>query len=110
MEWHGGVAPTMAARRRGSAAWQRVRRMAFERDRRLNARCWICGAPIDYSLGLSKRSGTPWAYEPDHYLDVSRHPDLEYDIGNLRPAHSKCNRARGKRASTHELGKPSRNW
>ena len=67
--------------RRGSAAWQRLRRMAFERDRALKAPCWICGRPIDYSLGLSKRSGTPWAYEPDHYLDVSRHPELPRLVG-----------------------------
>lgn len=96
--------------RRGSAAWQRLRRMAFERDRALDEPCWICGRKIDYSLGLSKRSGTPWAYEPDHYLDVSRHPELEYELTNLRPAHCKCNRARGKRAGIHELGSPSRNW
>lgn len=96
--------------RRGSAAWRRVRRQAFERDRALGEPCWICGRPIDYSLGLSRRSGTPFAYEPDHYLDVSRHPELEYELGNLRAAHSKCNRSRGKRAGTHELGVPSRRW
>lgn len=100
----------MTSRRRGGAAWERVRRMAFERDRATQEHCWICGGRIDYSLGLSKRDGTPWAYEPDHWLDVSRHPDLEYELSNVRPAHCRCNRARGKRAGTHELGKPSRRW
>ncbi|WP_072500613.1 HNH endonuclease [Olsenella phocaeensis] len=96
--------------RRGSAAWERVRRAAFARDKELGARCWICGRRIDYSLGLSSRTGTPDAYEPDHYLDVSRHPELEYELSNIRPSHCRCNRARGKRASTKPLGIASREW
>lgn len=46
----------------------------------------------------------------DHYLPVSRHPELEYDIGNVRPSHRKCNRSRKAKAGIDMLGEPSRVW
>lgn len=100
-------------KRRGGTRWNVVKRQAFERDRAANAPCWICVAEgaedpsIDYSLGYSTG---PRAYEADHYVTVHDHPELEYDLANIRPAHQSCNRRRGKRAAITQLGKPSRNW
>lgn len=94
-------------RRRGSARWLKARARAFDRDRRSGARCWICGQPIDYSLGVSTCDE---AWEADHYLPVSRHPELEYDVTNVRPSHRKCNRSRKAKAGMDALGRPSRVW
>lgn len=99
-------------KRRGGTRWLHVRRQAFERDRAANAGCWICAAEgrdptIDYSLGYSTG---PMAYEADHYVPVADHPELEYDLTNIRPAHQRCNRRRNDRASMNVLGAPSRDW
>ena len=94
-------------RRRGGTRWTVTKRRAFDRDRAAGAVCWICGEPIDYDLGYS--SG-PMAYEADHYIPVADHPELEYDLGNIRASHQHCNRARQKRASIDLLGSPSRDW
>lgn len=94
-------------KRRGGKRWLDTRDRAFRRDRSANAVCWICGQPIDYSLGISSCRD---AYEADHYIDISRHPELEYDLGNIRPSHMRCNRSRQTKANIDLLGKPSRNW
>lgn len=99
-------------RRRGGARWVHIRMLAFRRDRAASAPCWICQAEgrdpaIDYSLPIS---GGPLAWEADHYIPVDDHPELEYDLGNIRASHVSCNRARGKRAGIDLLGKRSRDW
>lgn len=96
-----------ARRRRGGSRWLKARARAFERDKAASARCWICGQPIDYSLGMSTCDE---AWEADHWLVVSRHPELEYDVSNLRPSHRKCNRSRKAKAGIDMLGVPSRVW
>lgn len=77
----------------------------------VGARCWICGERIDYSAPF----GSAWAWEPDHYVSVNERPDLAYDLANLRPSHSRCNRQRhdgksAKRPRANDLGAPSRAW
>ena len=94
-------------KRRGGARWTRTKMQAFRRDRAALACCWICGGSIDYSLGYSTCDE---AYEADHYIPVDDHPELEYDLGNIRPSHRSCNRSRQKRASINLLGTPSRDW
>lgn len=94
-------------KRRGSTRWLRIRRQAFERDRATGAPCWICLKPIDYSLGYSTCDE---AYEADHYIPVDDHPEMEYDLTNIRASHRTCNRARHKRAGISLLGTPSRDW
>lgn len=101
----------MATQRDKSTRWRRVREAAYERDRSANAPCWICGKPIDYRAP----SGTPDAWEPDHYLPVCDYPEHQLDLANIRPSHASCNRARGsldraakQRAQT--LGERSRDW
>jgi hypothetical protein len=53
------------------------------------AECWLCGHDIDYSI----RSG-PRAFELDHCLPVSSHPELALEPSNFKPAHAVCNRRR----------------
>lgn len=91
---------------RSSTRWQQLRRNLYERDRRANAPCWICGQQIDYRAP----SGTPDAWEPDHVLPVATHPDLAYDPGNIRPAHCSCNRSRGSSGAGGGIGRTTRDW
>lgn len=97
-----------SGKRRGGTRWKLVRDRAFRRDAAKQAPCWICGRPIDYAA----KPGEPYAWEPDHYLPVSRYPELEYDIDNIRPAHSSCNRRRkdSKGSGKESLGTQSRRW
>ena len=99
-------------KRRGGKRWERTRALAFARDRRANAPCWICvmegrDPTIDYSLPISS---APRAWEADHYIPLDDRPDLEYDLGNIRASHLSCNRSRQKRAAITLLGNPSRDW
>jgi 5-methylcytosine-specific restriction endonuclease McrA len=59
--------------------------------------CWICGGPGADSI--------------DHVLPVSLYPELEMELGNLRPAHLRCNIAKGNRPIQTKRYEPkSRNW
>lgn len=97
----------MPTKRRRGRRWDRTKAQAFARDRAADAPCWICGGAIDYTLAPSS-CGAAW--EADHYLPLDDHPELEYDLGNIRASHARCNRSRGKRAGIHMLGEPSRVW
>lgn len=55
-----------------------------------NEACWRCNLPIDYDA----EPETSNAFEADHYWPRDTHPHLAYDITNLRPSHSSCNRSR----------------
>lgn len=91
--------------------WTKVRKRAFERDKRQHAPCGICGRPIDYNLGMSSlKDYNPNAYEPDHILPVDRHPELELDLVNIQAAHAGCNRSKKNRAGINLLGIPSEDW
>lgn len=92
---------------RWTAAWRRLRRQCFERDRAKSAPCHICGQRIDYSLGYSTGRD---AYEADHLVDVSNHPELALLPENVGASHQRCNRARGKKAGIDNLGNRSRDW
>lgn len=78
--------------------------------------CCRCGQRIDYSLPyVDPETGLPDpnAKSVDHYPH-SRfdRPDLAEDLGNLQPAHLRCNQSAGARASTpaYDLGITSRDW
>ena len=94
-------------KRRGGKRWLDTRARAFRRDRDAGAVCWICGQPIDYSIGISTG---PDAYEADHYIPIDKHPELEFDLGNIRASHMHCNRSRQTRAAIDTLGNTSRDW
>jgi 5-methylcytosine-specific restriction endonuclease McrA len=50
--------------------------------------CWLCGEPIDYDAP----AGSPDAFEADHAIPLA-HGGSDV-LGNLRPAHHRCNRGR----------------
>lgn len=91
-----------------SSRWGTIRKMAYERDRKLNAPCWWCGQAINY---IVKPSSEPDAYEGDHKIPVSKRPDLELDLNNVMPSHRRCNRSRGDGTNgENSLGMQSRIW
>lgn len=90
-----------------SSRWHKVRRMAWDRDRHARAVCHICGEPIDYSLTPST---APLAWEPDHLFPFSKAPELELDLNNIAPSHTRCNRQRGNGFNDGALGQRSRIW
>ena len=91
-----------------STRWPYVRRMAWDRDRKARALCWICGQPIDYTLEPSS-ADTSW--EPDHVQPVHMRPDLELDLNNIKASHRACNRSRGDGTNGNNcLGQQSRIW
>lgn len=94
------------AKRRGGAQWQAVRTSAYRRDLKQNAVCWICGQPIDYQA----KPGTPDAWEPDHVKPVSKYPELEFSLSNIRASHCSCNRSRGDGTGADKIGATSREW
>ena len=88
--------------------WPYVRKMAWDRDRKIKAVCHICGQPIDYSI---PPSSAPNSYEPDHIVPVSKDPGRELDLANIAPSHMRCNRARGTLSpKMNDLGQRSRIW
>lgn len=91
-----------------STRWPYVRKLAWDRDRKARAVCHICGQPIRYDL---KPSSHPESWEPDHVLPVSKYPELELDLKNIKASHMSCNRARGD-DSYHvvDIGMQSRVW
>jgi len=91
-----------------SGYWPRVRRLAWDRDRKARAVCHICGMPIDYT---ARPSTTPESWEPDHVIPVSKAPERELDLDNVAAAHLRCNRARGDGTNgENDLGMRSRIW
>lgn len=92
---------------RDTPAWRRMRLACFKRDRAADAPCHLCGQPIDYSLAPSS---TPDAWEPDHILTVSTHPELAEVPENIAASHRRCNRSRRNKAGITNLGRPSREW
>lgn len=61
-----------------------------KRLKRKRLPCHICGQPIDYTLPMLD----PMAFQLDHVLPVSVHPDLEHDPSNHAASHRKCNRTK----------------
>ena len=94
-------------RSKNTSKWERIRKLAWDRDRHSRAVCHICGEPIDYSL---KPSSAPLAYEPDHIVPYAINPDLELDLNNIAASHMRCNRQRGKGTGDMALGRKSRIW
>lgn len=88
--------------RRGREARAAYRAECEER----NAPCWLCGQPIDYGA----ISGTPNAFELDHRLPRADYPELTFEPSNFAPAHSSCNRARGKKDVPLPLGPLTAAW
>lgn len=91
-----------------SGLWPRVRRQAWDRDRKARAVCHICGMAIDYTAAPST---LPDSWEPDHLAPVSKAPEAELDLNNIAASHRRCNRARGDGTNgENDLGMRSRVW
>ena len=89
-----------------SSQWGYIRKLAWERDRKNQSVCGICGQPIDYSLAPSSCED---AWEPDHIIAFSKDKTLELDLNNVRASHRRCNRARCSK-DVIDLGPQSRIW
>lgn len=86
--------------KRNSYQDRKWREACFQRDRMINARCWRCKQPIDYSRKQANSADPdqvydPEAYEPDHEKSYHSHPQLRYVISNGKPCHARCNRHAG---------------
>lgn len=91
-----------------ASRWKYIRKLAFERDRKAQAVCHICGQPINYYLEPSSCAD---AYEPDHVIPVKKCPELELDLGNIKASHARCNRSRGDGTNGENIiGIQSRIW
>ena len=93
-------------RSKNTSRWQKVRRMACDRDRRARAVCHICGERIDYSRPASS---APLSWEPDHIVPYVKAPELELDLNNIAASHMRCNRQRGD-GKASDVGRRSRIW
>ena len=91
-----------------SSRFMKASRTAFFRHgAETSAPCWICGQAIDYD---ATPNTTDDSHSLDHYRPVSLFPDLEEDPSNYRHSHTSCNRKRGNKMPTGEIGKQSRIW
>ena len=91
-----------------SGKWAKVRRLAWDRDRKAKSPCHICKQAIDYSL---PPSSYPNSWEPDHVIPVAVRPELELDLANIKASHMRCNRARGDGTNGENIiGMQSRIW
>lgn len=94
-----------------SSAWQKLRDTFRRSCAAEDAPCWICRQRIDYSIRNQRgERPNPDAFEADHLYPRATHPELALDPANLRPAHIRCNRSRGKNIVTDDLGPLSRPW
>jgi 5-methylcytosine-specific restriction endonuclease McrA len=94
--------------RQGKPWWTaRAQRLKTARDD--NEPCGICHLPLDYRRVVDggPQPHTPEAVVIDHITPL-QHGGDPLDQANLRPAHSRCNIARGNR-TRHAVGtEPSR--
>lgn len=75
-----------------------ARRKLKARLKAIGAPCWLCGKPIDYSLGMviidGKLRPHPMSFVIDEVVPVC-FGGSPIDIDNCRPAHWICNARRG---------------
>jgi 5-methylcytosine-specific restriction endonuclease McrA len=72
-------------------AWRVVKAKFRKHCQEVDERCWICDQQINYEANWRE----PTAFESDHAKPIKTHPHLALVMGNLRPSHQSCNRARG---------------
>lgn len=84
-------------------------RRLCDQQRAMQYPCWICGRDIAYDITGPDASKHPLGFTLDHFLPVSKRPDLLLDPANARSAHRRCNSARGNRMAVKTAG-ASRRW
>lgn len=67
----------------------RAKRAKLQRD---NDTCWLCGGPIH----PDHKYPHPLSFSADHVTPVSKGG---HNLGELKPAHLKCNQGRGNRVA-----------
>lgn len=98
---------------RTTKKWKQVRERCYNRDRKRNAKCWICGGTINYRASNDPTSPyySPNAWEGDHKISCIKHPEFAFDELNIFPSHASCNRSRGDKDYTGDgLGDTSCQW
>lgn len=88
------------ARNKNGAARRKLRRWLKAQGRP----CWICGAPIDYSLP----AGHPFSFEVDELVPISKGGN-PLDKRNVDAAHRICNQRRGNKSVDEVLRMQHRN-
>lgn len=83
-----------------------LRRQHQQQYAAANAKCWLCGQPIDYT----RPAHHPDALDIDHVHPRSTHPELSLDPANLRPSHVSCNRSKREGLPAPALGSLSEAW
>ena len=96
-----------------------ARRKLVKRLKASGEPCWLCGKPIDLSLGMvtdprtGKRRPHPMSFVVDEVVPVSQ-GGSPIDPENCRPAHWICNARRGDgtraKAKTKPLPLPFDDW
>jgi len=69
--------------------------------------CALCGQPIKYD---ALDPNDPLAFTVDHKLSRELYPQLAEELGNLQPAHKKCNSAKHTGPAKPGLGSTSASW
>jgi len=69
--------------------WMQTRREWIRQNKDTEYKCYLCGRRLDETtLTL------------DHVKSRSRHPELRYELSNLRPCCAQCNENKGSRDIT----------
>ncbi len=97
----------VGGKRQSTRSFKRHRAEFFDRCRAEDARCWLCGQAIDYSVDPGT---TDDSLTLDHMQPVDRRPDLQDDPANFAPAHRSCNIRRGARDPHEPIGMRTRDW
>ena len=93
--------------RKTTRQFEKDKTVFFDKCKKHNAACWLCGMPIDYTAA---KNTTDDSYNLDHLYPVSKRPDLQFDPAGFRPSHTSCNRLRGNKDPHEPLGILSRQW
>lgn len=73
--------------------WQATKKRWFAKNTKPVYRCYICGKLVDRAnLTL------------DHVLPRGSHPELRYELSNLKPVHGFCNVIKGSRRAEDVVG------
>jgi 5-methylcytosine-specific restriction endonuclease McrA len=65
--------------------------------------CWLCRGPIDLRLPYRDKATNrvnTMCWSLDHVQPLDTYPHLALEPSNCRPAHYRCNSARGKRPAS----------
>lgn len=89
-----------------SRRYRLLRKQFRTEGQRDDARCWLCGCPIDWTLDWPDDQ----AWELDHLYPRSTHPQHAEDPANFRHSHRACNRTRSNGTPKTGTGTPTRNW